>query len=252
MAATLLAQITDLHIGGDDGSEERLAAAVRSVLALRPAPDAVVVTGDLTEHGSPEEFARVVELLAPMAMPVHVLPGNHDGRAALRAAIAVPGEGDELVNYATTVGPLRLVVFDTTEPGQDEGRIDDGRLGWLAETLAAEPEAPTIVAMHHPPILTGIDPLDDIGLSAEERAMFAAVLAEAPQVRRVLAGHVHRGAFALLSGVPVFCCPSTYLQGKLEIGPGKLELVYESPAFALHVDLDGQLVTHVQPVEDGR
>jgi 3',5'-cyclic-AMP phosphodiesterase len=252
VAVTLLAQLSDPHVQADGGNPlgaQRLEAAVRAVLALRPLPDAVLVSGDLTEHGTSAEFARVAELLAPLTMPVHLLPGNHDDRTTMRAAFDVPGTGDEPVNYAVAVGGLRLVVADTTVPGRDTGRLGAEDLRWLADTLAAEPDTPTIVATHHPPILIGIDPLDELGMTAAEREDFAAVLAGAPQVKRVVTGHVHRGAFAVVSGVPVFTSPSTYLQGKLEIGPGELVLIDQPPAFALHVDLDGQLVTHVQPVE---
>ena len=253
MAPTLLAQLSDPHVGGDGGAEDRLAAAVRSVLALRPAPDAVVVTGDLTEHGAPDEYARVHELLAPLPMPVHVLPGNHDARGALREVFGVPGDGDAPVRYAVPVGAdLRLVVIDTIWPDFDDGHLGAEDLAWLEEALAADRDTPTVVAMHHPPIRIGIDPLDELGLGDADRDAFAAIVAQAPQVCRVVAGHVHRGAFAMLGSVPVFSCPSTYLQGRLEIGPGPLELVWQPPAFALHVLLDGVLVTHVQPVQDSR
>ena len=256
MAPTLLAQLSDPHIqAGEAGRDAsgRLEAAVRSVLALRPAPDAVLVSGDLTEDGAPESYARVLELLAPLSMPVHVLPGNHDGRAALREAFGLEGARDEPIRYTAAIGAeLRLVVIDTTWPEYDDGHLGVEDLAWLEQALAADRDTPAIVAMHHPPLRTGIDPLDALGLRDADRDAFAAVIAPAAQVRRVVAGHVHRGAFAMLGTVPVFSCPSTHLQGRLEIGPGPLELVYQPPAFALHVLLDGGLVSHVQPVEEGR
>ncbi len=251
MATTLLAQITDLHIGGDDGAQERLVAAVRSVLALRPAPDAVLVTGDLTEHGSAEEFALVAELLSPLQMPVHVLPGNHDGRPEFRATFHVPGTGDEPVRYVVTVGGLRLVVVDTTVPAHDTGRLGAEDLRWLADTLAAEPDAPDD-GRHAPPA----DPHrhrparragDDRCGARPVRGCARGCAAGAPcRVRPRAPRSVRAGV-----GRAGVLLPEHLPPGKLEIGPGKLELVYEPPAFALHVDLDGQLVTHVQPVVDG-
>jgi 3',5'-cyclic AMP phosphodiesterase CpdA len=95
---TLLAQLSDPHVfaaTGDPAAADALAAAVRDVRALRPAPDAVLLSGDLAADGRPEEYARVRELVAPLAMAVHALPGNHDDRAALRAAFGLPGAGDE-------------------------------------------------------------------------------------------------------------------------------------------------------------
>ena len=78
---TTLAQLSDPHIRvgpNDQRSAAALEAAVRSVLALDPQPVAVIVTGDLADGSTPAEYARFRELIAPLRMPVHVIPGNHD------------------------------------------------------------------------------------------------------------------------------------------------------------------------------
>ncbi len=230
----MIAQLSDPHMRlppDDEGSGDALAAAVRAVLALEPLPDAVIVTGDLADGASAEEYARVRELLEPLPMPVHLLPGNHDDPAAVPA------------DYAVRIGALRLVVCDSTIPGRDDGELD---LGWLEACLAEDGETPTIVAMHHAPILTGIDALDAIGLT--NRDGLGALLARSPQVWRVIAGHVHRGAFGVVGGCGVVACPSTNLQTKLEIGAEDFTIVREPPAIAVHVLLDGELVSHLQPV----
>jgi 3',5'-cyclic-AMP phosphodiesterase len=245
MRAALLAQLSDPHVrvGPDDaGSARALAAAVDGVLALRTPPDAVIVTGDLAEHAAAAEYARVRELLAPLPMPVHVLPGNVDDADALREHFACESR------YAVACGGLRLVACDTTVPGRDDGRLDEERLAWLRAQLAAEPDAPTIVAMHHPPLLTGIPAFDEIGLPAGDRDALAAVLAAAPQVRRVVAGHVHRAAVGALGGCVVVTAPSTNLQARLEIGARSLDFVDEPAGFALHVARGDDVVSHLQPV----
>jgi 3',5'-cyclic-AMP phosphodiesterase len=246
---TLLAHLTDPHLDvgpGDRGSAEALAAAVAAVLALRPLPDAVVITGDIANGGAAAEYERVHELLAPLPMPVHVLPGNHDDRDALRERFAVPGTGP--LHYVARCGDLRLVVCDTQRPGRDDGALDGGRLEWLEAQLAAEPEVATIVAMHHPPVAIGLPVLDAIGVAEPDRVALGELLARSPQVRRVVAGHVHRTAFAMLGGCGVFACASTHLQAPLEIGSQELRLIEERPVIALHAALDGGLVSHVQPV----
>jgi Icc protein len=254
---TLIAQLSDPHVDvgpGGTGSAEALATAVEAVLRLDPAPDAVLVSGDLTNRSDAPSYERVRELLAPLPMPVHVLPGNHDDRAALRAWFtddAVAGAHGDPFDYVVRCGVVRLVVCDTTVPGRDDGRLDAGALARLDRELAAEPTAPTIVAMHHAPLLTGIGPMDAIGLPAADRSALGAVLERCSQVRRVVAGHVHRAAFGLLGGCPVFACPSTHLQVRLDPGP---EIVLEPapPAFALHAVLaGGDVVTMVQPVAAG-
>jgi len=227
----MLAQLSDPHVQDDD-SAAALAAAVRSVLELTPLPDAVLVTGDLAEHGTGEEYERIRELLAPLPMPVHVIPGNHDDREALRAhfgATATAGVGD-----------LRLIACDTTQPGRDDGGLD---VAWLAAQLA-ESDAPTIVAMHHPPLEIGIPVLDRIGLPDEDRTALAALLTRSPHVCRVIAGHVHRTVFGVLGGCGVVMCPSTNRQAKLEFGAEEFEFVHEPPAFAVHT----RSVSHIQPI----
>jgi 3',5'-cyclic AMP phosphodiesterase CpdA len=255
---TVLAQLSDPHVEvgpGDSPSARALEAAVGAVLALDPAPDGVLLSGDLTNLSDARSYERVRELLAPLPMPVHVLPGNHDAREALRAWFTedtVAGASQDPFQYAVRCGVLRLVVCDTTVPGRDDGRLDAGARAWLEGELAAEPDVPTLVAMHHPPLLTGIPAMDALGLPASDRDALEALLARFPAVRRVVGGHVHRASYAMLGTVPVFACPSTYLQVRWT---GGLELALEPapPAFALHVVLaGGEVATLVQPVGSGR
>src|SRR5919198_1525698 len=155
----LIAQLTDPHIGADWGGTDpvaRLAAAVASVAAMRPLPDVVLVTGDLADNAADAEYEQLRELLAPLKAPLHVLAGNHDDRHALRRHFDLPGGDGEPVQYAVDLGPLRLVVTDTTRPGHDDGELDAKRLEWLDATPAAAPDTPTPLAMHHPPVLPGI------------------------------------------------------------------------------------------------
>jgi 3',5'-cyclic-AMP phosphodiesterase len=252
---TLLAQLSDPHIEvgpGDAGSAEALAAVVGAVLELAPAPDAVLLSGDLTNDSAARSYERVRELLAPLPMPVHVLPGNHDDREALRAWFTDdPAEGAHGApfQYALACGALRLVVCDTTQPGRDDGRLDAGTLAWLEARLAAEPAAPTIVAMHHAPLLTGIPPMDALGLPDAERSALGELLGRFGQVRAVVAGHVHRAAFGLVGGCRVFACPSTHLQVRLDPRAAEIVLEPAPPAFAVHALLaGGDVVTMLQPV----
>jgi 3',5'-cyclic AMP phosphodiesterase CpdA len=230
----------------DRGSAESLAAAVAEVLALDPPPEAVVVSGDLADGAFAREYERVLELLAPLPMPVHVLAGNHDDRDALREHFpgVAAGCAGEPFQYAADVGGLRLVACDTSVPGLVTGRLD---LAWLEAQLAADP-APAVIAMHHPPIDVGIPALDEIGLPEADCRALADLLARSPHVRRVVAGHMHRTAFGMLGGCGVAVCPSAHLQARLEIGAADYEVVREPAAIAVHVAVGDAVVTHVQPV----
>jgi len=243
----LLAQISDPHLGeppiADYGYGILTPRVIAAIAALPDPVDALLVTGDLAEHADPKEYALAAELIGALGVPFHVLPGNKDDRATMRRAFDLPGEADAPIDYAVDLGPLRLVVVDSTIPGEDRGDFDPEQLEQLDAELAASP-TPTIVAMHHPPLTTGLAWLDEIGHTREHTAALADLLREAPNVVRVVAGHVHRTAFATLGGCPVTTCASTNLQAKLEIGSPGFTIVPEPPAFLVHTPD----VAHVQPV----
>lgn len=248
----LLAQLSDPHIGADWGVGDPVAglvAAVESVRSMPDAPDAVLVSGDLADHATDAEYEQVRELLAPLSdAPLYVLPGNHDDRATLRRHFDVRGTRDEPVHYAVDLGPLRLVVLDTTLPGEDPGALDADQLAWLDGALKTRPDVPTLLAMHHPPLATGIPACDDVALAAADRRALGEVLARHPHVRRVVAGHVHRTITGALAGVPVTTVPSTYVQTRLSFAADEFALVDEPAAFALHAVVDGEVISHLQPV----
>jgi 3',5'-cyclic-AMP phosphodiesterase len=251
----ILAQLSDPHMRLGEGgpeAEASLAAGVAAVLAMLPHPDAVLVTGDLADTGAPEEYERVRELLAPLPMPVHPMVGNHDDRDALRECFAVDGRDTGApgapFQYTAEVPGLRLVVCDSTIPGHEEGSFDAERRAWLATELAVAPEATTIVAIHHPPVLTTFPAFDEIGIPDADRAGIADLLAANPQVGRVICGHVHRAFFDTLSGCGVAVCASTWLQSPLELGMTDIELGPEPPSFMVHGTTAEGIVSHVQPL----
>jgi Icc protein len=221
---------------------------VEAVAELVPRPDAVLISGDLAEHGAAEEYDLVQELVGRLGAPLHVLPGNHDDRAALRRRFGLPGADAEPVQYAVELGPLRLVVLDSTRPGEDRGELDADRLAWLEATLAAASDVPTLLALHHPPVVIGIPAFDEIGLPPSDRQALGEVVARHPQVRRIVAGHVHRAVYAELAGRSVLAAPSTYVQALLDLGGEEIRFSDDPAGFVVHALLDGELVSHIQPV----
>jgi 3',5'-cyclic AMP phosphodiesterase CpdA len=248
----LLGQLSDPHVGADwavgGDPVAGLAAVVAAIAEATPRPDAILVSGDLAEHATDGEYKRVRELLAPLRVPLYVLPGNHDDRRALNRHFGVPGGGGEPVQYAVDLGPVRLVALDTTIPGADPGALDRDRLYWLDAELAAAPAQPTLIAMHHPPVATGVSAWDELGLAAAGRQALGEVIARHPQVRRVVAGHVHRVISATLAGRPVLTVPSTYVQGRLDFCSDVIEMSDDPAGYAVHAVVEGDVVSHIQPV----
>ena len=246
----LVAQLSDPHIGADWAGGDptaAFAAAIETILTMPVRPHAVLLSGDLSEHATDAEYEQVRELLAPLRVPVYPLPGNHDDRATLRRQFELPGAAGEPVQYSIDVGPIRLVVVDTTIPLEIPGALDVERLAWLDAELSAAPTAPTLVAMHHAAHTTGIPAWDEFGLAREGQTAFAEVVARHPQVRRVVAGHFHRTIAADVAGRPALIVPSTYAQLRLTFDTAA-DFVHEPPGFALHTVVDGELASHVQPV----
>jgi Icc protein len=252
----VIAQISDPHLEigpRDRDSADALAAAVAAIGRVRPAPEAVLLTGDLANHAEPREYSRVRELLAPLTVPVHPIPGNLDDRDALRAAFSdheQVGATTDYMQYAVRCGDVRVVLCDTLEPGQHGGRLGPERLAWLEAELEREPATPKLLALHHPPILTGLPNYDSIGLPVEDRRALADLVGRTGTVRLVATGHVHRAICGTLAGRPVFVCPSAHLQARLDFEPSaRIELAEARPAFALHTFGQEGPVTHLEPIE---
>jgi Icc protein len=250
---TLLVQLSDLHLGaaweGVDPTP-RLERVVEALLALPNPPTGIVVTGDLSDDGSAESYGRVRRLLEPLEAPVHPLPGNHDDRRRLREAFELPGEGVDPINYSVAVGDLRLVLFDSTVPGRDPGAFGHRQLDWLDAELRRETAAPTILAMHHPPLPTGVPEWDAINLLAAERKALAEVVVRHRQLMAIVGGHLHRTAAATLAGCAVFSVPSTYLQALPDYEPADFDgedmVAVGPPGFALHVFCDGDFSSQAE------
>lgn len=247
----LIAQLSDIHIGAEWGEGidpgERLALAVDAVLALPNPVAAVLVSGDLSDDWGEDSLRRAAGLLERFEAPVHVLPGNHDDRAALRRVFGLPGEGDLPIDYAVEIGGLRVVMLDSTVPPQDTGGFDAGQLRWLDAELSAD-ERPTLLAMHHSPLGTCIDEWDGINLPEAEREALAEVVARHPHLLAIVGGHLHRIAASTLAGRPVLSAPSTFMRALPDFVGEGVEMRPEAPGFLLHAFRDGELSSQVEPI----
>lgn len=240
----LICQLTDLHVRAAGPAADRVPEtnmlteqALRVVAGFTPRPDVALITGDLTEGGRDTEYGAVSAMLAQsLSMPVYVIPGNHDQRENMRACLChLPGVtiDPRFVQYAIEDHPVRLVMLDTLVPGADHGMLSEAQLEWLDQTLAAQPNKPTMVAMHHPPFVTGIPHMDKIGLLNAEP--FQAVIGRHRQVERIVCGHHHRPIFGHCAQAIVSIAPSVAHQVALTFDPADTgSFNFEPPAFQLH------------------
>lgn len=253
----LIAQISDTHICEHQAlcchrvdTEPFLAKVVSKLNGLRPAPDLVVVTGDLVDEPTPAAYARLRSILASLSLPFCLAVGNHDQREILRAAFPDHGYlfGSWFVQYAIEDFEVRILVLDTHVPGQHVGELCEERLAWLAARLAEQPTRPTVVFMHHPPFLTGNTALDRFDLSGTRR--LAEIVSSYRNVEGIFCGHLHRPVQARFAGTIAMTCPSTAHQVHLGLGESSvLAFAMEPPAFLLHLWSGGALVTHTALVD---
>jgi 3',5'-cyclic AMP phosphodiesterase CpdA len=239
----LLAQISDLHVmakgqlaHGRIDTAAMLRDAVAHLNRLAPAPDVVLITGDLADRGERGAYANLREILADLATPFIAIPGNHDRVGEFRRAFAdqpyLPADGD-LIQFAIEKPPLRIVAVDSVVQGRTRGLIDESRAAWLDRTLATRPDTPTLVLMHHAPFVTGLQHFDEIGMDGTE--VLERVIARHPQIERVLCGHVHRSTQIRFGGTLVSTCPSTAHQAALDLRSDGLDsFTLEPPGFQLH------------------
>jgi 3',5'-cyclic AMP phosphodiesterase CpdA len=251
----VLVQLSDPHIGGAWAAGDPLARFTAAVEAIRrrpERPDAVVVSGDLADHGSAQEYGVVAGQLTSLGAPFHVVPGNHDDRRTLRSVFGLPGEDAAPVHYTVDAGPVRLVMLDSTVPGEDPGDLGRDQLDWLEATLTDAPDRATLLVMHHPPAVTGIPAWDAICLPDAARSGLGAIVSRHAQVRGTLSGHLHHTIIATLGGRVALTAPSTYVQSSLDLKEERLQLSEdEPPGYAVHTIRGRELVSYVQPVLEG-
>lgn len=256
--------ITDTHImaGGqwrirgtdvDFDTDASLRRVVDTVRRLDPAPAFAVLGGDLASPDilhrdrtlTPAEYAssyiRLTEILAGLPCRAHYLMGNHDDLQAFNRALR-PGTDDEApCYYAFDHGGVHFVALDSHERGHADGVLDAAQLAWLERDLAAHPDEPTIVFVHHHPWPIGHAWMDTMQLRNGRDLM--ALLGEHPHVRWLIGGHVHSEQTIQRDGLTFLTTPSTCIQ--LAKVPGVAQFEPGPPGFRV-VDVDdGRLSTCV-------
>lgn len=253
----LIAHISDPHV-----TTGPLAAPPASGLhhalgrlnGLTRRPDCVVITGDLVDRGEPDEYRVLRALLGGTKLPVHLVPGNHDERAALVAAFGEDQFGGRTgrLYHSVDYPAATVVVLDSLIPGSPAGHLDAEQLAWLDGELARRPDVPAFVCLHHPPLPVGLPFMDTIKL--DNGAELADVVRRHRNVTRVLAGHLHRTVTASFAGTILTVAPSTYRQVHLGLAADPADpqappaepfaYAHEPTGGLLHLLDGGDCVTH--------
>jgi 3',5'-cyclic AMP phosphodiesterase CpdA len=240
----LIAQLSDLHIMphgmlayGVVETNPFVERAFKTVAALDPVPDVVILSGDLSDGGLDAEYDILADLIRRhLRMPVYLIPGNHDRREGIKARLRhLPGvtENPQFIQYVVDDHAVRLVMLDSIVAQQSHGELCAARLAFLDRALSDAPNKPTLVVLHHPPFLSGIAHMDEVSL--RNPAALEAVIRRHPQVERILCGHAHRPIIARFGATLVQVSPSVAHQVALDLRPdGPATFNMEPPAFLLH------------------
>ena len=238
----LIAQITDPHLRAEGtrlfGVLDTYGALKRAIDHLNASdmiPDAVIVSGDLVHDGEAEDYAALTGLLQQLSAPVFAVPGNHDRREFTRKALAftgvVPDAGP--IRFAADAGPVRLIGLDSLIENQPHGHLGGEQLAWLDDQLAANPDSPTLVFVHHPPFATGIGFMDAIRL--DDSDALAAIIGKHGHVGLIACGHVHRMIVSRLGAVPVVIGPGVAHHVVFDLAAdAPSRWILEPPAYLLH------------------
>ncbi len=225
----------------------RLTACLDRVLADHPDAHCMVLTGDLTHHGTAAEYRRLRTVLAEIPMPVLPMIGNHDRREIFHAHFPeAPATAAGFVQAIRDLPGHRLITLDTVDgPLTDAGAFCADRLRWLAAALAAADGRQPVVFAHHPPMMLGIPGMDAIRL--QDGAPLLDLLRD--HGAHLICGHVHRTISGTARGVPFTIYKSPCHQGPLDLAVPDASLSIDEPgAFGVLLLMPGGVVAHSEDV----
>jgi 3',5'-cyclic-AMP phosphodiesterase len=258
----LIAQITDIHLGFEPNNpaefnRKRLDQTLRTLAALEPRPDLLLATGDLVDAGDDDvSYRRLKGALAGLPFPVFFAMGNHDSREAFLKNFPDAGQADGFIQYAIDDWPVRILVLDTLEDGRHGGGFCEVRAQWLSTRLDEQPERPTLVVLHHPPLATGLSWMSE-NPGAEWVQRLKRLIAGRSNILALITGHLHRHVMTSWAGTRLAVCPSTAPQVALDLATidpdrpdGRPMIVADPPAYALHYWDGEHLISHYDTADE--
>lgn len=250
--------LTDTHLVGDGGElyglnpHTRLQQALAHMCQHQPDAQALVVTGDLTHLGHPQAYAYLRECLAALAMPVHLILGNHDSRSNFLDHFPQTRiDSNGFVQYVEDFGPYWAIFIDTNQPGVHWGAFCERRADWLRERLE-EAEKPVLLFMHHPFFAIGIGTMDDISLRDTEHFM-RAIKGHEHRLQHVFFGHIHRPINGSFRGIAFSTLRGTNHQVSLALSANTTADIHgshEPPQYGVVLLSADQVTVHLEDYLD--
>ncbi len=180
----LLVQLSDLHIGSQFRPKV-FAKLVREVNDLKP--DAIIITGDLTNEGLINEYKECKKLVSKLkTKKIITISGNHDYRNTGYLAFKKFFPFKTINELGSDVV---LVTLGTARPDRNEGEVGYRQNLWLERTMIKYKDRVKILAMHHH--LVGIPDTGSDRVTAIDAGDVLRTILQT-NVDIVLCGHKHR------------------------------------------------------------
>ena len=246
-----LLQLTDLHLDGGQGTLmgvdcQASLAAVLAQVAEVPVADATLLTGDLSQDRSRASYQRCRQMLSHLPAPVTWVPGNHDQPALMRECLV---EAPFTAVKRLVFDHWQVVLLNSQLPGRICGELAADELARIAAAAAEFPEHHLLLVMHHHPVSMHSEWLDQHRLLNSD--VLWQCLAEVPQIKGVLFGHVHQEVDRQHQGVRVLATPATCVQFKPQSDDFGIDP--QSPGFRiLELESDGRIGTRVHRLAPGQ
>jgi len=215
----------------------------------------LILMGDLTHEGTAAQYARLEPALRDLQMPLTLMPGNHDRREPLVAAfpeqtVTETGHMQRMIE----IGKDCLITLDTLDgppyrEGHHSGLLCTKRMDWLRTALEAAEGRRVTIYMHHPPMRSGFDGMDDIMLRNADA--FYALLAGFPNVAHIFAGHIHRTISGSQNGIGFTIFKSPCHQMPMLLGaPGSNQSNAEPGAYGIVLLTEAGVIAHTEDFEE--
>ena len=221
-----------------------LAGVVQHCLASDWPADLVAVTGDLIQDDSAAAYERFTEIIGPLELPVHCVPGNHDVRSLMQEAVNTP---PFYYCDATEIGNWLVVGIDSCDSDRAGGAINASEYHRLDQAIDSSDANHVMVCLHHPPVKMGSAWLDTVGL--DEPDVFFERIGASGKVRLAIFGHVHQAYDEEHNGMQIIATPSTCRQ--FMPGSDDFDVDEQPPAYRrIRLHTDGQFETELVWVGD--
>ena len=212
--------------------------------------DMIIVTGDLTDFGTSDEYSLFRELIEELNIPYRAIPGNHDDKSVMQKCFAdadwMPKTGP--INWQIDFEDLKVIGLDTSIIGKAHGNLETDSLNFLRSSLNSAKGKPVIVASHHPPIITGIEKMDIQNLRDSDE--LKEILSTYQGELKLICGHIHRNIVTQFGNVICQIAPGVSHAVTIDLRKGSPNCLTKEPgSFLLHEIRDG-ILTHQILVDD--